>query len=147
MSSMQVWHEWHRRNNNCKATFKRKQWRILQKGAGWKKHLSSKRQNCMAARPEVAAPVGPVPEGGVGRLVDPAVTHHPSPSILDGPVRQPLQPTHNCNSKKPEGTGYAEYTVPQPGHFGANQQCHLHAELSCSITIFNDTSMATKTCD
>ena len=63
----------------------------------------------MAARPEVAAPV---PEGRVGRLVDLAVTHHTSPSVLDGPVRQPLQPTQQCDSKKPIATGHAERTVP-----------------------------------
>ncbi len=90
----------------------------------------------MAARPEVAAPVGPVPEVRVGRLVDPAVTHHPSPSVLDGPVRQPLQPTHKCNSKKPIATNRAEPFWKKPA---------LSCKVAASLAAMTQTR-ATQTC-
>ncbi len=56
------------------------------------KYLGCKREDLLAAGPEVAAPVCPVPKGGVGSLVHLAVPHHSPPCILDGPVRQPLHP-------------------------------------------------------
>lgn len=91
----------------------------------------------MAARPEVAAPVGPVPEGRVGRLVDPAVTHHPSPGILDGPVRQSLQSTHKRNSKMPKATGRSNQVLEEASFAATQHSVNMTVpasskKLSCS---------------